>query len=472
MKKTLIIILMFSLIIEIGFIGATIIIPNYEYSIESTSNEELNNNKIINDEENTETSNEIISKRTYNSRTFNNLDGSYTAKISSGRIFFYDGNQYIEMEKLSNPMIEKKDIALEKIPNTNIFDFGVYTLHEGITASIENYELVLKDSNNEIIKKLARPFSTDAKGNVLENAYIINQKENTLKIFVEVDEQWLENANYPIIVDPTFTLTGTAVTYDGYLEKIGPSPLIRIDSSDIIRISDSGGPFPTIRRGFMEFDTSIIPDNVESIDNVVLRIYVHNPCPSALCLITITSFEGNKINLIVNYPDDSTGNTALWNDILNGFGTPTKYIIGSTHFQTIGTKNIDLTNAADFDLKSQLVGNFFGMGFLSPSDAGPEFRSSEYSTSFLRPQLIVTYTLSLCTPPLVGDWVIDGIQCTFSIVGGVTDGQLRLINNGELIIDGTGDLTVQGVSSPTRIRISPGSKIRILPGGSIQLIPA
>jgi hypothetical protein len=56
--------------------------------------------------------NEIISKRTYNSKTFQNSNGQFQTEIYSRDMFFYDGEQFVELDKFSNPLVEKKIIEV------------------------------------------------------------------------------------------------------------------------------------------------------------------------------------------------------------------------------------------------------------------------------------------------------------------------------------------------------------------------
>lgn len=461
MKKIVISILMFLLIIEISFVSATIIIPDYNKPIlNSLEDDKISEEEII---EEPKTNNEIISKRTYNSRTFKNSDGTYTAEINSGRIFFYDGNQFVELEKLSNPIIEKKEITLDKIPNTNIFDFGTYTLHEGLTANIENHELVLKDANNETIIKLPRPFSTDANGNILENDYIINQNENILEIFVMVKKEWLKNSNYPIIVDPDTTLSTVTGIYDGHVsESIGP-----ISRSDTLATINIGTNFAGDEsRGFIEFDTSSILDTV-MIDGVELITTVSFPF-CVTCTIDITSFEGKKIEgNIIDYENLPGGNSNLFNHIGTGQGTPLKYVIGSTLYRTSGTKTISLGPDANDDLQNQLTGDYFGIGLLS-TGATTRFESNE-GIFGNRPKLIVTYR-GACDPPTGSptEWIIDGVTCTITTSITAIKG-IIIRNEGKLIIESTGEVRVNSyISNPNKIQLQgSGTKIIIRPGGKL-----
>lgn len=240
-----------------------------------------------------DTRSEVIGKRTYDSRTFQNIDNTFTTEISSGDMFFFDGEQFTFLEEMSVPAIEKKEIVLDEIPDNHIFDFGTYTLHEGINAELEGYDLVFKDANDRAIKFLPRPFSTDADGDVELNEYIIDINGRDLSIFVDVDSDWLKSASYPVVIDPTANLDNSSGIYDGHV--IGGGSPARVDTSTTMDVGsivvlEVSEPL----RSFIEFNTSSIDDDV-TITDVDLNI-TSNPNMKG---IPITKKEGMMFNSII-----------------------------------------------------------------------------------------------------------------------------------------------------------------------------
>jgi len=332
---------------------------------------------------------EVLSKRTYNSKTFKNLDGTYTSEISNGDIFFFDGKEYVELEKLSEPTLEKKDIILNEIPKSNVVDFGNYVLYEGVNVSLENYKLVLKDGNNKIVKSLARPFSTDANGSVSLGEFDFELKGRKLNLDVVVDEDWLANAEYPVVVDPTYIFNNDSGVYDGDVFLFLDWGTRTIDGN-MISIS---GPIVTLR-GFIEFNTSAISDDV-IVTDVDLNVSVIVPYGVG-DTINITRFNNSQITNNITYPNNGSGNIWLWQDLGTGPNNLGYYLTDLTDFQTTGNKTFDLGTNADMDLKSQLVNDFFAIGIVGSDETTSDYvglRSSEIGGTSSGPKLRVTYTL-------------------------------------------------------------------------------
>ena len=147
--------------------------------------------------------NKAITIKENNSYVISPINNNVDLNSIKKEIFFFDGENFVEFEKLSNPLIEKKEIILDKIPEKNIFEFGSYELHRGVSALIENEELILRDANNKMVKKIPRPFSYDFNNDTIFNNFIIEQEGNNLDVFVEVDYGWLKNAESPIVIDPS-----------------------------------------------------------------------------------------------------------------------------------------------------------------------------------------------------------------------------------------------------------------------------
>ena len=358
---------------------------------------------------------EVISKRTYNSQTYANADNTYTAVIGGGTIFFYDGEEYVELDKISSPLIEKKIITLNEIPKSNLIDFGAYQLHKGVDVSIsENGELLISDANKKLLQVLPRPFSADANNDTIINEYKMEIKkldekelndataieqgfDRQMNLAVNVDKTWLKSASYPVEVDPTtVVLTNETVVYDGSIAHEG------FNYQRYTTILDVGNDqWGTSKygyhRAFIEFDTSSIPDSAV-INNVILTFTVSQSFPTdvALDMINITRFNNTKINNLTKYTDDDTGNNLLGSNIATGTGRPA-YVAKSIELETTGDKIFDLGTNADNDLQNQLTGNYFGVGIRHWYDnpQAPFFHDAEIILSLTQgpsPKLIVTYT--------------------------------------------------------------------------------
>lgn len=409
-------------------------------------------------------SNEIISKRTYDSQTFRNDDGSYTAEIYAGNVFFFDGDDYVELNKVSEPMIEKKIITLTEVPDKNVFEFGTFRLHKGIEYSLEQGNLVLRDANDRRLMWLPEPFSIDADGDVLVNDYVLDFDEGTreLGVGVEVDWDWLRGASYPVEVDPSTTLDNSTGIYDGYL--IGNH---RVDNAAYIYLGIDSEIGIDAERSFIEFNTSSLNDNA-TITNVSLQLEVNSNFAGSY-VVNITRFNDTRINdNITNFPDNTAGNDDLWYNIsVGGFDKLGNYITDSASFQSTGIKTFDLGGDADSDLEANLANEFFAIGFVSnaensdPTDETIIYSSGIWaSNSSKAPQLTVTYSIGNCPDFDSGDQTCNE-TCTY------TDRTLSF-DGGDLYIQDNCLLTLAGTTT-LYFGKEPNAYIYVSSGGEIRV---
>jgi hypothetical protein len=409
--------------------------------------------------------NEIVEKRTYTSRTFKNKDGSYTAEIYRGSIFFFDGKYFIDLANISSPVIEKKDVILDKIPDSNLIDFGTYALHKGVTPVMRDNNIIFIDYNNRPLLFLPPPYSTDADGKKSNDRYKTYFDGTNLSIFVEVDSQWLKSARYPVVVDPSVSLGGGSSysnfgSYSGFI-MIDRNPLSNGRNVHNWSLTTGGSTDAYLFswhnytfRSFMEFNTSIIQDNA-IISNVGLNLTVGSYL-NTIYNINITRLNNTQISNLTKFPNNSSGNAALW-DALNG-SIGGFYKNNLTSFSSLGSKFIDLGISASTDLQNQLNNDYFSIGLKINNETHPfqyniiyipifnlGFNSNDSNGSLLGingtgesnlyPKLIVTYTTSACTSSCTysgsGDWCINQ-TCQISLTVPIVSGDLYIYDSGVL----------------------------------------
>lgn len=86
---------------------------------------------------------------------------------------------------------------------------------KGVTPLIkENGEIVFIDDKGSNVFKFNSPYAEDAKNNSTYNVRFLLTKENKLNLLV--DKNWLEQEerSYPIIIDPTATITSATASFD------------------------------------------------------------------------------------------------------------------------------------------------------------------------------------------------------------------------------------------------------------------
>jgi len=336
--------------------------------------------------------------------------------------------------------------------------------------------LLISDANTKLLNVLPRPFSTDANGNISLDNYILelvqldNQKDleqgfdRELNLKVKVDKDWLQGASYPVDVDPTSrVLANDTGVYDGYVAFSGPYSR----SIGGVMIGLSLGIYAN--RGFIEFNTSSILDSA-IINSVILNVSVNLPFVTAQ-KFNITRFNNSQISNATNYPDNTNGNTALFNNISTGYRMIGNYISNDVSFQTVGEKTFDLTLNASMDLQSQLSKDFFAMGLISTKETG-SLLENDFATLNLSitggttsgPKLLVSYNSS-CAPPDTGHWTcnssctISGIE--YSVAADMIAGtacNLTIINGGNLSF----------ATSSSKIYALKGSNISIYQGSALS----
>lgn len=122
--------------------------------------------------------------------------------------------QKAEFENVFAQEIETKTIQI----STTRFKIANYLLHQGIAASVNrSNEVVLSDAKGDEIKRLAPAFAVDSNNNFAPAQYNLLQKKQKLEIFVDINAEWLNNAAYPVLIDPDANYLSAKA--DGYLTK-------------------------------------------------------------------------------------------------------------------------------------------------------------------------------------------------------------------------------------------------------------
>ncbi|MDD5148659.1 MAG: hypothetical protein PHH08_04315 [Candidatus ainarchaeum sp.] len=176
---------------------------------------------------------DIVEKRARNAKAFYLAGGKQIKwRVYQKPIHFFDGEKYVDLNLVSYPVIEKKEFVLNEKPRAARFRIGGYLLHRGVTAKInEANEIVFTDAKGSEIKKIVSGFAVDSEQNTATAAYEILQKQQKLEIFVNIGKEWLENAEYPIIIDPDTNYASSKA--DGYLQKRnGTYPLAVVSAPD------------------------------------------------------------------------------------------------------------------------------------------------------------------------------------------------------------------------------------------------
>ena len=338
------------------------------------------------------------------------VDLSYGNKLKYSKSFFSFYNKFYgvdtnNLEKLILLLNEESNEFKEKyetIKNSFLSNNLVYDSYDiNLSNFIFNQSTI---SDLAVLVKIELDELKDKKNNLISEIEIHN---NNLDIYKNLNHLInLDNSSIFFNKDKNEYLAEIMPSYDGQVISIKNPGNFSIKNPRIVFPESSGiagfteGPFKFCYRGFIEFDTSLIPDE-SKITDVNLKVEVISSYEFE-DTVSITRFNNYKIENEANYPINSLGDKKLFDDIGTGPNNLGFYLIGLVDFQTIGKKNIDLGANADMDLKSQLPNDFFGVGFvgsdetitgLDDAKTNLVYIISSGSSDTLSPKLRVTYTL-------------------------------------------------------------------------------
>ncbi len=112
----------------------------------------------------------------------------------------------------------KEVILLNEIPQDKI----TFLIDTNLTLELDN-DKVLAKSNNEVIYQFLPLFMKDNNDNYYYNChYKLTKTESYYELELVLDDEWLSNATYPVMIDPTI-INGTGENvYDTYISSNEP----------------------------------------------------------------------------------------------------------------------------------------------------------------------------------------------------------------------------------------------------------
>lgn len=118
----------------------------------------------------------------------------------------------------------KEDIVLKTRGQQKSFDFAVNC--EGVSPFQEEKDIVFRDTNGKEVFRIGKLYVIDADGKYSEevSTELVNENGNTI-IRIAVSEEYLfaDDTVYPVVIDPTITVTGASTTFDTCVDEQYPS---------------------------------------------------------------------------------------------------------------------------------------------------------------------------------------------------------------------------------------------------------
>jgi len=270
----------------------------------------------------------------------------------------------------------------------------------GIEFSLDDNFLYEPDKEKIIMKKGKDVLLTigpvkvfDSQGTLVgQFNYTLDEKlgKKSLRANIKKGEMDLNDAVYPIIIDPTLTVN-VSVAEDVHIRKGSAIP-IQYTRQDFeqLRVGPicEAACINTLRAG-IDWNIGIIPDTAEIV-GLNLTLHTLDVGEAGNGNISIMEMDGNS----TIYDNTNEGNEIYYNDMGDG----TLYIrITGLEINSEVFVSFNLINATN-NFTNRLLNDSFSIGIITDEIGSPfmsltRFQSSEASNAKFRPRLEVTYRI-------------------------------------------------------------------------------
>ncbi len=269
----------------------------------------------------------------------------------------------------------KEDIVLKDSSSQNCFDF-ILSL-EGVVAIQNQTGIAFLDTQDNEVFRLEKLYMIDSNGRYSEEVSANLYYEDG-KTFVRIvaDESFLKDMNtvYPVVIDPTITITGASNTYDTCVDEQYPSS----NYYTSVNLWTGGKTSTNTMRTYIKFD---IPSSVSNcIFSATLKLKKNAYASPGIKAYRVTS--------------NWTSSTVTWNN--------------KPSFSTTGATNTCSLYSGDWyqiDVKTMVEhwknGTYSNYGFLlkEPSETNTDQKTRWYSSdapSPNKPELVINYVGISC----------------------------------------------------------------------------
>lgn len=159
------------------------------------------------------------------------------------------------------------------------FSFEIDYTVAGLNLSNDNGKLMFSDENNNVIMYFNNLYMYDINYNESSDIEVnyVQIDESTYKVTIYPNDEWLQHADYPVVIDPSIVLStsNSSMSYKTLSNNSTSTPsMLKIDNDDEV-----------ISRGYIYLPTNIIPENT-------VLTYAH-------VRLNITSNNGSNENQLV-----------------------------------------------------------------------------------------------------------------------------------------------------------------------------
>ncbi|MBR3563675.1 MAG: DNRLRE domain-containing protein [Clostridia bacterium] len=273
---------------------------------------------------------------------------------------------------LSNTL---KEAMVLKSPTDREFCITVCSPELSLTTDIDG-TIYFVSETGEIIFQIQQMYMIDGEGKRSDNvSFEITKTEegNTISIIPDHDFLYDPDTVYPVVIDPSTTITGSSNTYDTCVDEQYPNSNYYLAES----LWTGGKTGTNTMRTYVKFN---LPTNIlaQNVTNVYLRIKKReHKAPTIKAYRVIGSW---------------TSSTVTWNN------KPSFSTSGATGTITLDSGSWYKINCTDM-VKNWLNGNYTNNGFLlkEPNETDSSQKTKYYSSdapSPNKPELVINYTSS------------------------------------------------------------------------------
>lgn len=181
----------------------------------------------------------------------------------------------VNLEYILNGTTLKENIILDKYIENFSMSF-TYNLKNLILVEKSDGNYVFVNEVNEVVVSFDSLYMIDNNGDISEDVGIsVNElKKDEYQVIVTPNDDFLENASYPVAIDPSLTFdNGTSMIQDKYVWHSNSS------NNDYLKVG-LYDYFSYYYRSYLEFDLTVLPDDIK-VD------YAH---------LTLNSYDNNIVN--------------------------------------------------------------------------------------------------------------------------------------------------------------------------------
>ncbi len=374
------------------------------------------------------------------------------ALASGDTLAYYGAWNDTDLVYTVEPKRLKEEIVLRSVGSPPEYVFMLTP--EGAVLREDEYGYGVYDENDTRVFGFTAPYAYDARGRRggVEDELVKTGRDYTYTL--TVDAAFLESAEYPVVIDPTWSVGGRHVTVDGDTDGV------RLFTEPLTLAV--GNASARAYRSFLEFNVSGIDDSA-TVTSVKLGFYVANPmgagCTHCSCLARPLAKAPSEYVAAGDAP-------GLWAAI----GASQPYGVNGSCGER-GFKEMAFNEAGRGALEAWLPSDVFPVGLSSQDEAGlDDYAALASSEAQLSRQPTLTVEWATSEAPVSPDLWLDGIVAVQSSPRCRYDAAARAYacEGDSITVNGTVMLLADGEDSARSISFVSQGPFAVTPEGGID----